>query len=145
LLERALLERLARGRPARSAVEHALTELERPGIEVGEICRELSLSRRRFIEIFTEDVGMTPKKYVRVRRFQRALALAGEKPAPHWGALALACGYFDQAHLCRDWLDLTGVSPSRFVALRQSPVKEHHLALPAQGVKSVQDSAGRGT
>jgi AraC-like DNA-binding protein len=145
VLEHALLGRLARGRSARSAVEHAVTALDQPAVEVGAICRELSLSRRRFIQIFTEDVGMTPKKFVRVRRFQRALALATATPAPRWSELALACGYFDQAHLCRDWLELTGVSPSRFTALRRSPVKEHHLALPVRGVKSVQDSSVRRT
>jgi transcriptional regulator GlxA family with amidase domain len=77
--------------------------LDQPGIEVGRVTRELDLSRRRLIEIFTEDVGMTPKRYARVRRFQRALAMATAGSPPHWAELALACGYFDQAHLCREW------------------------------------------
>jgi AraC-like DNA-binding protein len=125
-----LRARLASGQNPRSAVQLALSELERPGIEVGRVCRELGLSRRRFIQIFTEDVGMTPKRYARVRRFQRALALATASAAPRWTELALASGYFDHAHLCRDWLELTGVTPSEFVGLRRKPVKEHHLALP---------------
>lgn len=130
LLEHALRIRLARGRDPRGAVKHALTELDRPGIEVGRVTRELDLSRRRFIEIFTEDVGMTPKRYAKVRRFQRALTLATASPSPRWAELALASGYFDQAHLCRDWAELTGVSPSELVAQRQGRVKENHLALP---------------
>lgn len=105
---------------------------------MGEVAEELGLSWRRFIEIFTEDVGMTPKRYSRVRRFQRALALAKESRAPTWAQLALECGYFDQAHLCREWAELTGVSPTEFLALRVTQVKENHLALPLPGVKSVQ-------
>jgi transcriptional regulator GlxA family with amidase domain len=111
----------------------ALSRLDRPGVEVGEVTKTLGLSRRRFIEIFTEDVGMTPKRYSRVRRFQRALALTMQSPSPAWARLALECGYFDQAHLCRDWAEFTGFSPGEFLALRQTRVKENHLALPDAG------------
>jgi len=125
ILEHALSSWLARARDPRGAVKHALTELDRPRIDIGRVSRELSLSRRRFIEIFTEDVGMTPKRYARVRRFQRALAAAMASSPPRWAELALACGYFDQAHLCREWAKLTGVSPSEFVALRRKRVKDN--------------------
>lgn len=135
ILERVLESWLACRRDPRSSVQQALSQLERPGIEVGQVGEQLCLSRRRFIEIFTEDVGMTPKRFVRVRRFQRALTLATASASPHWVAVALECGYFDQAHLCRDWAELTGVSPSEFVALRQSRVKDNHLALPEAGGK----------
>jgi AraC-like DNA-binding protein len=145
ILEHVLSVWLARARDPRSAVTQALAELDRPGIDVGRVTRELGLSRRRFIEIFTEDVGMTPKRYARVRRFQRALAMATASVSPQWAEIALECGYFDQAHLCREWAELTGVSPSRFVALRRSRVKENHLALPEEGVKSVQDASATAT
>ena len=145
ILERALRLRLrlrlASKREPRSAVERALVALERPGIDVGRVTADLQLSRRRLIEVFSEDVGMTPKRYLRVRRFQRALAVASATASPQWAQLALDCGYFDQAHLCRDWVELTGVSPTELVALRRKPVKDHHLALLDQGVKSIQDAA----
>ncbi|MFL5250527.1 MAG: helix-turn-helix domain-containing protein [Myxococcales bacterium] len=104
----------------------------------GDFAKGLGLSRRRLIEVFTEYAGMTPKRYARVRRFQRALALATRTTPPRWAELALECGYFDQAHLCRDWAELTGLSPAEFVALRRTPVKENHIAIPEPGVKSVQ-------
>jgi AraC-like DNA-binding protein len=144
ILEHALRLRLARRREPRGAVEQALVALSRPGVDVGRVTAELQLSRRRLIEIFTEDVGMTPKRYLRVRRFQRALAAATAIASPHWAELAIDCGYFDQAHLCRDWLELTGVTPSEFVALRRRPVKESHLAVLDEGVKSFQDASGLG-
>jgi AraC-like DNA-binding protein len=129
ILEEALTARLPRGPHERSAVRAALSALDRPGVAVGAVARQLELSRRRLIEIFTEDVGMTPKRYARVRRFQRALALATRSPTPTWTQLALECGYFDQAHLCREWAELTGVSPGELLALRNTPAKENHLAL----------------
>lgn len=135
ILERALRLRLSQAstREPRGAVEHALVALEHPGIDVGRVTADLQLSRRRLIEVFSEDVGMTPKRYLRVRRFQRALAVANATASPHWAQLALDCGYFDQAHLCRDWVELTGVSPTELVALRREPVKDNHLALLDRG------------
>jgi AraC-like DNA-binding protein len=133
ILERALIGRLPDRPRGRSAITSAVRELDRPGVAVGEIAEELRLSRRRFIEIFSREVGMTPKRYARVRRFQRALSLATTSPSLPWAELALASGYYDQAHLCRDWAELTGLSPSNLVALRGTPVKVNHVALSAKG------------
>jgi AraC-like DNA-binding protein len=130
ILEQALTARLLPVLHARRAVSAALSALDQPDVEVGEVATWLGLSRRRFIEIFTEDVGMTPKRYSRVRRFQRALALATRSRAPSWSELALECGYFDQAHLCREFAELAGVSPGELLVLRTTPAKENHLALP---------------
>lgn len=132
ILQRGLMTRL-RAPSGRDAATAALACLERPRVQIGDVARTLGLSRRRFIEIFTRDVGMTPKRYSRVRRFQRALALATRSPSPEWSRLALDCGYFDQAHFCRDWAELTGVSPGEFLALRRTRVKDNHLALPDTG------------
>jgi len=46
------------------------------GSKVSEVAMELRLSRRRFITVFTEDVGLTPKVFARITRFQRALVRA---------------------------------------------------------------------
>jgi AraC-like DNA-binding protein len=144
LLQQALEARLKAARAPHPMIAHALRALEGTRVEIGHVSDELGLSKRRFIEIFSADVGMTPKRYARVRRFQRALALATASHAPGWAEIAQRCGYFDQAHLCRDWAELTGLSPSGFVALRREPVKDGHLAL-AEGVNSFQDAARPGS
>jgi hypothetical protein len=76
------------------------------------------LSQRRFIELFSAEVGMTPKLYARVRRFQRAVALARMSPSPDWCALARHFG---------------------------DRVKENHLALPGVGsnFSKTRSTAGR--
>jgi AraC-like DNA-binding protein len=130
LLDQALVARLPDRPQRRLAVSAGLAELDHPGVEVGHLARELDLSRRRFIEVFTEDVGMTPKRYSMVRRFQRALARALQSPPTAWVQIALECGYFDQAHLCRDWAKFTGMSPGEYLAMRATRVKENHVALP---------------
>lgn len=132
LVERALLAR--RGTYEEHAVVAAArAALERPGAEVREVAKMVQLSRRRLIELFRADVGMTPKRYARVHRFQRSLGLAGS--GRRWAAVALESGYCDQAHLCREWAELTGLTPQAVMGARKIRVKNHHLAL----VTSIQD------
>jgi AraC-like DNA-binding protein len=130
LLEQALLARMPERAPSGRAVTFALAQLERPGAEVGRVAQELGTSRRRFIEMFTRDVGMTPKRWAMVRRFQRALAAGRRGPSLHWARIALECGYYDQAHMCRDFAALTGLTPSQLLAPRATEVKDNHVALP---------------
>ena len=130
ILERALIGMLPPSVNMRGEVAFALGRLGMPGVEVGAVARHVQLSHRRFIELFTERVGMTPKRYSRVRRFQRALGRVAGDGARGWTQVALDCGYFDQAHLCRDWAEFTGLSPAEFLRLRSVPVKDNHVALP---------------
>lgn len=130
ILEQALIGRLSPPLDMREEVAFALGRLGAPGVQIGEVARHVQLSHRRFIELFTERVGMTPKRYARVRRFQAALGRMSGDGAQEWARVALDCGYFDQAHLCRDWTEFTELSPAEFLRLRSVPVKENHVALP---------------
>jgi AraC-like DNA-binding protein len=129
LLDGALCSRLVDRRPGHPAVPFALGQLARPGVTVGEVASEVDLSRRRFIQVFTAEVGMTPKRLSRVFRFQRVSELARRVDAPDWGRLAPACGYFDQSHLINDVSEFTGTSP-RQLSPASEDVKELHLAVP---------------
>ncbi len=128
-LEEALIAHLAGRSSGHPAVPAALRLLECPRATVGRVAEHLELSRRRLEEVFHAEVGMAPRPFARIRRFQRALALARRPAAPSWGALALAAGYFDQSHLIRDVVELSGFSPERLAQRENVPVKEHHVAL----------------
>ena len=97
---------------------------------VRDVARRVGLSQRRFIQVFAAEVGMTPKLYSRVQRFQRARALA-RKTAPDWAGIAADCGYFDQSHLIRDFLAFSGLSPADYLRQRSERVLPNHL--PAAG------------
>ncbi|HZJ66823.1 MAG TPA: helix-turn-helix transcriptional regulator [Kofleriaceae bacterium] len=126
IIEQALLRRLVLHRGGHPVVPLALAQLERPGTGIGDLATSLHLSQRRFIEVFTAEVGMTPKRLARVLRFQRALAHA-RLGTPDWARLAAACGYFDQSHLIHDFRELTGMSPVS-VMRASAGVKDHHVA-----------------
>jgi AraC-like DNA-binding protein len=138
MLENALRARFVDRRPGHPAVPFALRHLARPGVTVGEVAADVQLSRRRLIQVFTAEVGMTPKRLSRVLRFQRASALARGESAADWARLARACGYFDQSHLIHDVSEFTGTLPTQLNPAGED-VKELHLAVP-DGVKFLQDA-----
>ena len=133
----------ARGRGRhRSEVLAALDALgsPRPGSRTREIAREVGLSERRFIEMFTAEVGMKPKLFSRVRRFQHARSLIDRNAVRiDWAIVAADCGYCDQSHLIRDFETFTGLTPVEYLN-RQRHLAEHgvrakpnHLPLAENG------------
>jgi hypothetical protein len=94
--------------------------------DVFELWRDLSSqhpipaaqSARRFIEVFTDEVGLTPKLFCRVQRFQETVRRIGMGRRVDWAGMALDCGYFDQAHFIHDFRAFSGLSPSAYAAQR---------------------------
>ena len=115
----------ARLRPAgglHPPVAVALQALVR-GRPVAEAAIASGHSHRHFIARVSEAVGLTPKRYARVRRFRHALRhLAGTESL---AAVAQAAGYSDQAHFQREFRELAGVTPRTFRAAR--PLHPRHL------------------
>lgn len=95
------------------------------GVSVGAVADDLGVSTRYLRRAFEDGVGLGPKTLHRVLRFQEligrldALTSAVSSAAePDWSALALACGYFDQSHMIRDFRLFTEMRPSDYVGLR---------------------------
>jgi len=131
LLAEALVAHLFRPLEHHDAVSTALDAFARmdPGSTVRDIARRVGLSHRRFTQVFAAEVGLTPKLYSRIQRFQRVRALARQFLVPDWAHLAVDCAYFDQSHLIRDFLAFSGLSPTEY--LRQ----EHQLRVQRVHVK----------
>lgn len=78
------------------------------------------ICHRQFDRKFTERVGMSPKEYQRVIRFDQAYRMKNHFPEMSWFNIAIACGYYDYQHLTKDYKDFTGYTPSKFFAM-ESP------------------------
>jgi AraC-like DNA-binding protein len=85
-------------------------------LDVGALAAETGWSRRHLADRFRREVGLPPKATARVLRFQRSRRLLGGPRRPALADVALACGYYDQAHLARDWRELAGCSPTVWMA-----------------------------
>ena len=136
VLEAILLARLSRLSIQGDVVQFALDALGRSGAtSVRDVTQGVGLSHRRFIEVFKAEVGLTPKLFQRVKRFQRILAHVRQAPALEWSRLAVDFGFFDQSHLIRDFVVFSGFSPAEFARHLQElhrrgvHLKRHHLPL----------------
>ena len=119
-LEHFLLAQAARPWERHPAVAFALKaftgeSLTRP---ISEITDQIGLSSRRFIQVFKQETGFTPKVFCRIQRFQKVLSAIGMNQDIDWVELALECGYFDQAHFIHDFRAFSGLSPSTYLAQR---------------------------
>jgi methylphosphotriester-DNA--protein-cysteine methyltransferase len=98
------------------------------GARVAEVAAAVGLSRRRFIEVFEREVGLTPKLYARLQRFhvvKQRLATQGGPPS--WAMFALECGYFDQSHLLRDFVEFSSMSPATYLRGRADETSFDHV------------------
>lgn len=128
LFERLLLSRLPRVRGLNPAIAEGLIRLARDE-DVATAVEASGYSHRRFASLFRSAVGLPPKLFSRVRRFERALAEAARAPAPSWSALAASAGYSDQAHFNRDFRTFAGITPGAYRTL--APTFAHHVPLPS--------------
>jgi AraC-like DNA-binding protein len=117
LVERFLLRRFDIAHEPARGVEWSWQELRRTNgrTAIGELADELGWSHRRLIARFREQVGLAPKAVARVIRFDRA-AQTLRSAARGLAEVAYECGYYDQAHMNRDFRELGGTSPDAFRA-----------------------------
>lgn len=116
-LEAGLLGRLAQPLERHGAVDFALREFARPAMRVvSDVSDQIGMSARRFADRFRDEVGLTPKLYCRIRRFQDVLHTLHHRRDIDLADVALGCGYFDQAHFNHDFRAFSGISPSAYLA-----------------------------
>jgi methylphosphotriester-DNA--protein-cysteine methyltransferase len=94
---------------ARQAVE--MIRDARGQVRIDDVARALGWSRRRMERVFARELGVTPKLYARIVRLNAVLATLDEDERPRAIDQALDAGYFDQAHLLRDFRLLAGRTP----------------------------------
>ena len=121
-----LLERAGCDLHAHPVIEYLTERLFCPaGIRIADVVDEVGYSQRHVLGLFRRWVGLSPKQYSRIRRFQQVLAAVSAEgaegaasntglPEPDWADLAVAHGYFDQSHLVRDFRQFSGLTPGGY-------------------------------
>lgn len=117
ILEQFLLRQVRQPLERHRAVKFALNQFRHvPQTQsISDVTDQIGLSSRRFIEVFREEVGLTPKLFCRLRRFQEALRQIEREEQVNWVDIALTCGYFDQAHFIHDFQAFSGINPMTYV------------------------------
>jgi len=88
----------------------------RLGASLDNLAAEACLSPRQFERNFVARVGLSPKMFARIARFDRAFRLKERLPNLDWLAVAVRCGYYDYRHLVRDFREFAGVTPPQLLA-----------------------------
>ncbi|MDP4217717.1 MAG: helix-turn-helix domain-containing protein [Bacteroidota bacterium] len=87
-------------------------------LSIRSVADKTGYSARHFIRIFSDHVGVTPKRFLRIIRFQRAINEIEVKGSIPWAALAYDCGYYDQAHFISDFKSFSGLTPLEYMRRR---------------------------
>jgi AraC-like DNA-binding protein len=130
LIDQVIRARLADAAPVDAGVAWSLRRITTSGggTAIGDLADELGWSHRRLIARYRDHVGLPPKLVARIVRFEQLTAMLAANPAADWADAAIACGYFDQAHLAREVRELADITPTE---------------LRAQTVNFVQDGDAR--
>jgi AraC-like DNA-binding protein len=125
ILESAIAERLATAHAngRRAGAQLALAAADRlTSANVNAVAVELGVSERHLRRVFRETVGVSPKTFAKLSRFHRALRAARENEQASWATIAVAAGYYDQAHLIAEFRAIAGVTPRALLGeLRADP------------------------
>ncbi len=118
LVEAFLVRRLADSAPPAPGVHWSWEHLRRTGgrVPIADLASDLGWSHRRLIARFREQVGLAPKTLARVIRFDRAVTGLRTRRDVGLAEIAFDCGYFDQAHMNRDFAQFAGTTPAELLA-----------------------------
>lgn len=118
LIEAFIQPRLAASKDPLSATAWAYAELLRSGgtERVETIAGKLEWSRKHLAAKFHAEIGLGPKTVGRMVRFNRAIRLARCRSDGGWAGIAAECGYADQAHLVREFVEFAGETPGTWAA-----------------------------
>ncbi len=81
-------------------------------VRVSDLAHDAGLGMRQFERRFRHEIGIPPKLYARIVRFEAALRRKAAAPATRWTDIAHALGYHDQMHMVHDFNRLSGDSPT---------------------------------
>lgn len=109
-----ILDRINQTRYHSDKLQLASTLIQN-GKPLSEVQYQLNVSERTLERLSKQYIGMSPKLYARIVRFQSSLAILRHRPFDNLSMVAHQCNYFDQSHFIRDFKSFTGCSPHFFL------------------------------
>ncbi len=116
-IQTVLINHLRSRREQDASLQQAIAQIVRSGgqISVDELADDMGISGRQLERRFLREVGLGPKLFCRILRFQQVFR-AVERADSKWAQVAADCGYYDQAHLIRDFRQFAGQTPAALFA-----------------------------
>lgn len=98
-------------------VEYVVSNIAKQPTALGfqRLSSQIGYSQKHFIELFKRQVGVPPKQYLKIMRFQKAVQEIGNNPSIQWSRLAMESGFYDQAHFINDFKFFSGFTPDVYL------------------------------
>lgn len=87
-------------------------------VNIARMNQQIGYSQKHFTDIFRRAVGVTPKSYLKIMRFQKAVKVIDAADKVDWGSIALECGFYDQAHFINDFKHFAGFTPAKYAEIQ---------------------------
>ena len=116
LVERFLVARFRSALELNPCVAFAVGEMiERPDfLNIRRMNEKIGYSQKHFTEMFRKQIGVTPKSYLKIMRFQKAVRTIDAAASIDWGSIAQECGFYDQSHFIHDFKHFSGFTPDEY-------------------------------
>lgn len=98
-------------------IQHFVEQINQTAssVKLKSVAEQSGYSQKQFIHLFKKYVGITPKQFHRIVRFNEILPSIHKKEDINWTAIATNCGYYDQAHFIKDFQAFSGLNPKQYV------------------------------
>ena len=117
ILENYLLQKGKRMTEPNPLVSYAVDQLlKSPQVwTIGQLTKKVGVTQKHLISLFKKYVGLTPKQFARISKFQKVIRLIEKQEKIEWTPVAYECGYYDQAHFIREFQAFSGINPSAYL------------------------------
>lgn len=97
-------------------VEYALQQINhQPSqISLSKLSDKIGYSQKHFIKLFKNQVGIAPKSYLKIMRFQKAINEIEKFSEVDWTTISNDCGFYDQSHFINDFNTFSGFTPEEY-------------------------------
>lgn len=98
-------------------VEYAVSSiLSQPNrLAFQQLSHQIGYSQKHFIDLFKQHVGIPPKQYMKIMRFQNAVSQIEQHPSVYWSEIAIRNGFYDQAHFIHEFRNFSGFTPGEYM------------------------------
>lgn len=119
-LESFLLRQAKRSLESNRSVSFAIHQLQHSPqfLAIRDLANTIGITQKHLISQFEKVVGLRPKSFARVCKFQKVVNLLEQQQALEWAAIASECGYYDQAHFIHEFQAFSGLNPSAYLTRR---------------------------
>lgn len=127
IIEDFLLKRLVQVNPDITGCEYTVRQLEsNANVSIKELSSVSNICYKQFYRRFMGNVGISPKQFAKIIRFQKTLSAFQNGFNSNLTELAFKCGYYDASHIVREFKEFSGYAPNEYINM-YNPFSDYFL------------------